>query len=237
MSPVSATSGSSSGTDPLWGAAQATPTQAPAGPATDVPPGGKMGKDEFLKLLVTQLQNQDPMNPSQPEQMASQLAQFSSVEQLTNLNETLTNQSALLTSMIGGIGAGSALGALGRTVVASGHDVMVEKDATSSVSFDLRSPTIKGTLHVLDESGNEVYSQDLGAMSAGRQTVQLDPKDPLDPGHYTYTVDATDAAGGAVGVTTYTAGKIDGVRFDSTGPIFTVGSIEIPMSAVVQIAN
>ena len=53
-------------------------------------PGGKLGKDEFLKLLVAQLTNQDPMNPADGQQMAAQLAQFSSVEQLQSANATLT---------------------------------------------------------------------------------------------------------------------------------------------------
>jgi flagellar basal-body rod modification protein FlgD len=56
--------------------------------------GGKLGKDEFLKLLVAQLQNQDPMNPMAGDQMAAQLAQFSSLEQLQQINATLANQSS-----------------------------------------------------------------------------------------------------------------------------------------------
>lgn len=59
--------------------------------------GGAMGKDEFVKLLVTQMQNQDPMNPMDGKDLAAQLAQFSSVEQLMNINTKLDNFTALLT--------------------------------------------------------------------------------------------------------------------------------------------
>lgn len=59
-------------------------------PVTPTNPNGKMGKDEFLKLLVAQMKNQDPLNPQDGQQMAAQLAQFSSVEQLQNANDTLT---------------------------------------------------------------------------------------------------------------------------------------------------
>jgi flagellar basal-body rod modification protein FlgD len=66
-------------------------TAAPTAGASPTPsnPNGKMGKDEFLKLLVAQLKNQDPLNPADGQQMAAQLAQFSSVEQLQNANDTL----------------------------------------------------------------------------------------------------------------------------------------------------
>ncbi|MDQ2889522.1 MAG: hypothetical protein M3R65_03065 [Gemmatimonadota bacterium] len=59
--------------------------------------GGAMGKDQFVHLLVTQMQNQDPLNPMDGKDLAAQLAQFSSVEQLINANTTLSNIAALLT--------------------------------------------------------------------------------------------------------------------------------------------
>jgi flagellar basal-body rod modification protein FlgD len=59
--------------------------------------GGAMGKDEFVKLLITQMKNQDPMNPMDGKDLAAQLAQFSSVEQLININAKLDGLSTLLT--------------------------------------------------------------------------------------------------------------------------------------------
>jgi flagellar basal-body rod modification protein FlgD len=60
--------------------------------------GGAMGKDQFVQLLVTQMQNQDPMDPMDGKDLAAQLAQFSSVEQLMNINTKLDNFTSLLTS-------------------------------------------------------------------------------------------------------------------------------------------
>lgn len=54
----------------------------------------ELGKEEFLKLLVCQMQNQDPLNPQSDQQFIAQLAQFSSLEQMTNLNSTMSNTSA-----------------------------------------------------------------------------------------------------------------------------------------------
>ena len=72
--------------------------------------GGAMGKDEFVKLLVTQMKNQDPLNPMDGKDLAAQLAQFSSVEQLINANTTLSNIAALLTPTPAPIPANGANG-------------------------------------------------------------------------------------------------------------------------------
>jgi flagellar basal-body rod modification protein FlgD len=77
-------------------------TTPPIGPATPTPTktttkaNDAMGKDEFLKLLVAQMKNQDPLNPMDGQQMAAQLAQFSSVEQLISANDTLAKIRELL---------------------------------------------------------------------------------------------------------------------------------------------
>jgi len=59
--------------------------------------GGAMGKNQFVQLLVTEMKNQDPMNPMDGKDLAAQLAQFSSVEQLMNINTKLDNFTALFT--------------------------------------------------------------------------------------------------------------------------------------------
>ena len=72
-----------------------------------------MGKEEFLKLLVAQLKNQDPLSPTNPEEMASQLAQFSSLEQLINVNALLTEQTASNTAMALALNNSAAVSVLG----------------------------------------------------------------------------------------------------------------------------
>ena len=69
----------------------------------------ELGKDDFLKLLITQLSNQDPTNPMEDTQFIAQMAQFSSLEQMTNMNEAFTRMSSMLTS-------GQAANTLGKTV-------------------------------------------------------------------------------------------------------------------------
>src|SRR5471032_1937324 len=89
-----------------------------AAPAAAAPAGGDMGKDQFMKLLIAQMQNQVPTNPMDGSQMAAQLAQFSSLEQLQEMNTTLTSQSTAQGALLGAIQASSAMNTMGHTVVA-----------------------------------------------------------------------------------------------------------------------
>ena len=79
-------------------------------------PKGALGKDEFLKMLVAQMQNQDPLSPMDGQQMAAQLAQFSSVEQLVTLNETMSSAAAGQASLLESLGGSLTLGAIGKSV-------------------------------------------------------------------------------------------------------------------------
>ena len=78
----------------------ASSTAAAAASAQAAQPGGALGKDAFMKLLIAQMKNQDPMNPMQGDQMAAQLAQFSSLEQMQQMNQTLSSQAAGTSSVI-----------------------------------------------------------------------------------------------------------------------------------------
>src|SRR3954462_6841171 len=140
---------------PVTGPRTSTPTAAAAsGNYTN--PKGVLGKNEFLKLLVAQMKNQDPMNPSSGDQMAAQLAQFSSLEQLQNINSTLETQTSNGAGIIESIQTSAALGTGGKTVVANGDGVEVPAgaDATKiSVHATIPAGGGKATLKILDDSG------------------------------------------------------------------------------------
>ena len=135
----------------------ATPVTGPAEPTTPrtaTPLSDSMGKDDFMKLLVAQLKNQDPLNPMDGKEMAAQLAQFSSVEQMMQLNTTVSAQSAAqdkmvkaldglqtsqteqgnnLASLIEGQMAVSTVGKIG---VTNGNTVFVDRDGGGSITID-----------------------------------------------------------------------------------------------------
>lgn len=198
--------------------------------------GGSMGKEEFLQLLVTQMRNQDPMDPMKGEQFAAQLAQFSSLEQLIGIQDQLKTQGTLAQSLLGGINAQSAMAALGHTVTAQGNQVVVPESGDASVTVNVGGSGGAAKLHVYDASGREVGSRDLGSLSAGRQTVELgSAADHLKAGAYTYKVEVTDAKGVAVPVQTYTVGTVDGVLYGQDGPVLTSGGMKILLGSVVSV--
>src|SRR5256885_14975832 len=93
-------------------------TASSAAAAQPAIPGGAMGKDQFLKLLIAQLRYQDPMSPMQGDQMATQLAQFSSLEQLQQINTNLAGQQTSAGTLLGAVQSSAAINTIGHTVVA-----------------------------------------------------------------------------------------------------------------------
>jgi flagellar basal-body rod modification protein FlgD len=212
----------------------ATAASAPA-----AAPGGAMGKDQFMKLLIAQMQNQDPMNPMQGDQMAAQLAQFSSLEQLQQMNETLSGQAASQGSLLGAIQSTAAINTIGHSILAAGNGLQIGgTNGATSVTADLAGAGATATLHIFDANGKDVGSRALGATSGGRQTFDIgSAADGLPAGNYTYSIDVKDAAGAPVAVTTYVKGRVDGVSSGPTGLVLNIGALAIPYSNVIQVFN
>ena len=226
--PLYNTTGSTSGT----GSSTGGPTGANA-------PGGAMGKDQFMKLLIAQMQNQDPMNPMQGDQMAAQLAQFSSLEQLQQMNTTLASQSSASASLLGAIQTNAAMGTIGHNVLAIGDGVQVGgKTPTQSVTVDVGANAKTAKLNIIDANGKVVGTRDLGAISGGRQTFDLgDAANGLTAGNYTYAIDAQDVDGNAITVNTYMNGRVDGISSGTNGLVLNLGNLQIPYSNVVSVSN
>lgn len=201
--------------------------------------GGAMGKDQFMKLLIAQMQNQDPMNPMQGDQMAAQLAQFSSLEQLQQMNTTLSSQSSASASLLGAIQTNAAMGTIGHSVLAIGDAVQVGGTAaTQSVTVDVGANAKSAKLNILDVNGKVVGTRDLGAISGGRQTFDLgDAVSGVKDGNYTYEIAAQDTDGNAINVATYMNGRVDGIASGTNGLVLNLGNLQIPYANVVAVTN
>jgi flagellar basal-body rod modification protein FlgD len=200
--------------------------------------GGKadlasISKDQFLTLLVAQLKNQDPMSPLEPYEFAAQLAQFTSVEQLQQLNQAMTSQlaSSQTLSLLGQTNLASSL--LGRSVVAEGNQVLVPDSGRAEVQIEVGGSGGQASLRLLDSSGHEVATRDLGLLDPGPQTLVL-PAD-LPAGTFHYEIRVTDAKRAAVSVVTYTTGTVDAVAFKDGQIVLHLGAIEIPLDSVAEI--
>ena len=209
---------------------------ASAAAAETAKPGGAMGKDEFLQLLVAQLKHQDPLNPMNAEEFAAQLAQFSSVEQLIQMNETLAGQEEMNAALVDVMNASSALGIIGQDVLAAGSGVEVTGSGEESVTVGIGGDGWTGVLTLLDQDGQVVGERELGSLGPGRQEIALgEAASGLEPGQYSYRVEVSDAAGETVEVQTFTHVQIDGVRYGPGGPVLISGNLEIPLSDVVEV--
>jgi flagellar basal-body rod modification protein FlgD len=261
----SSTSGTgTSGTSGTGTTGTPTTTEPPKG-AAEPSKGGtsqtksiSMGKDDFLKLLVAQLKNQDPLNPMDGKDSAAQLAQFSSVEQLMTLNETMASQSKssaeLLTAinelkttsaeqndgLMQMIEGQMAIGLVGKTGVTTGNTTFIDRDGKGSLFVDAGTRSGAARVTLTNAKGEAVGTFDIGRLGTGQQAVDLDQFIPADQklpaGKYTYTVEVATDGGSWQAIKTYTTGRITGLKYDKGNPILTIGdSISLPMSQLTQV--
>jgi len=192
--------------------------------------GGSLGKDEFMRLLVTQLQNQDPLEPMDSHEFIAQLAQFSSLEQLQNINDKLDD----LTAQLSG-----AANLIGHEVEALGTIVNVEAGVSDKIYFDLASDATAVFASISNSDGIYVRTMQVGPLSAGRQSLAWDGTDDngnvVPDGKYTVDIQAVDTNGDVVASTSLIKGKVTGATFEDGMTYLLIGDIEIPLGSVIKI--
>jgi flagellar basal-body rod modification protein FlgD len=194
-----------------------------------------LGKDDFLKLLTTQLQNQDPLNPISNEDFIAQTAQFSSLEQLQNMNTVLQQ----LLALSGGNGVTSSAPLLGRTVSVNGSAVPLDGSQPVTLSYQLPAGANTVALQILNSSGTSVRTIPLGSQAAGAHQAAFNGLDDqgrrLTAGSYTYQVVALDQTGRAVPGATTGGGQVTGISMESGQVMLLVGTERVPLTSVVAI--
>ncbi|MGQ0646108.1 MAG: flagellar hook assembly protein FlgD [Gemmatimonadaceae bacterium] len=209
-----------------------------------VGPGGKMGKDEFLRLLTTQLRYQDPLDPMDAKDMAADLAQFSGLEQLLNINEQLEAQQGQYASLVTAINNSVAMNTIGKSVVIDADKVVLAKDAQGVVDGKVMADIVtsgNAKLTLYDKSGKEVGSRSLGYLGTGaRQEFDIgSAAQGVTEGAYSFKITVTDAASGKeVPQQTYTVGKIDGMTIGQDGKaMLMMGPFVLDFASIVEILS
>lgn len=186
----------------------------------------EIGKTEFLQLLVTQLKNQDPLNPMENQEFAVQLAQFSSLEQLMSIN-----------NKVGGTGGsgdfGSLASYLGNEVVLNSDKAHVENHDGGRISVDLNQDAAGLRIDLLNPDGSVAETSSVGAIAKGKHTIQLDNLTTAS-GDYKVRVTATGASGGAFSPQVYTAGIVSGF-IPGADPKLIVNGQEISASDIREV--
>ena len=213
-----------------------TPTSSSAGALSAVNRTNTLGKDAFLKLLVAQLKNQDPQNPADSSQMAAQLAQFSSVEQLTNISKTLDAQSTSQATLIQQVAAGAASGNIGRVVTANSE--LLQLDGSGNESLIITGNGGPATLNIFDATtGATITSRNMGSLTSGTNAIVVGQalKD-LPKGIYKISVTSADTNNPATW-TTAVRGVVTGVATTNNGLQYEVGRLLIPITSVTAITT
>jgi flagellar basal-body rod modification protein FlgD len=217
--------------------AQPTQTTAASGAsATTAASTAALSQDQFLQLLVAQLQNQDPMQPMEGTEFVTQLAQFSQVEQAVAQSQQLTT----LTAQVTGLSNDQTTALVGKTVTISGNSIAFDGSVATPSNVTLGAPASQVTATITDSSGNVVRTLNLGAHGAGAMNVPWDGRNdqgqPVPKGSYSLNVSATDANGQPVSVSQNVTGVVTLVSFDQGYPQLTLASgAQAPVSNLVSV--
>ncbi len=192
-----------------------------------------LGQDDFLTLLVAQLQNQDPLNPSDPTEFTAQLANYSQLEQLFNLNDSMDrlaesqNNSERL----------SALSMIGKEVLVEGSSFQLGED-TAQIGYKVDGTASEIQIHIQDEAGQRVATLHPNELTTGNHFITWQGVDEngehLPPGKYSIVIESKSSAEGeTVGVSPLVRADVTGVDLGDGGAVLITDVGEFSM-AVIQ---
>ena len=202
---------------------------AVAGNSQNVIQENTIGKDDFFKMLLAQIQNQDPLNPIDGTDFATQLAQFSSLERLGNINAQLETMNLYQASL----NNAQSLNLIGREVMARGDVIKVEGESTD-LTYSLSGDAKKVSIKIYDEAGDLVNTLEFGNQKEGRNSVIWDCSG-ISNGNYTFDVSAVDGNGEKISVDTMITGVVTGVAFKNGSAYLSINGQDIAFGDVISV--
>jgi flagellar basal-body rod modification protein FlgD len=199
--------------------------------------GSELDQETFLNLLITQLQNQDPLNPQDSQEFVAQLSQFSSLEQLMTLNEGMDTLYMATSSM----NNASMTQLIGKEVVAYGDEFCYDGEGSVDLIYDATGEASEATINIMDDSGNVVASIDLGSLAEGEGSFTWDGTTTsggtAEEGTYTFEVEAHDTDGDDVTVYTLVQGVVDTMNYETGTPIPEIDGVEIELGDIIRVVE
>lgn len=198
-----------------------------------------LGKDAFLELLITQLKNQNPLEPLDDQQFIAQMTQFSSLEQLQNMNDSLSDSNQWDMVMSQTINNTMATSLIGKEVTASTPAVTINGGEAAPITFDTTEFAADGTITIYDSTGTAVRTLHVSLLPAGDNSISWDGKDDdgnkLSDGSYTFETDlyGTDREG--ITSESYLKGTVTAVKYVQGQAYLEVDGAMIPLSDVTKI--
>ena len=190
-----------------------------------------LGQSDFLNLLVAQMKNQDPLNPSDPTQFTSQLAQYSQLEQLFNLNDSMGN----LTTAQNNSDKLSSISLIGQDVVVEDSNFNLAKSPVQvGYTADGTATSIK--LQISDSTGKNVATLTAKDLTAGSHFLTWNGQDSsgnmLASGTYTLAMDAKNSGGTAATVSSLVRAAVTGIDLSGSEAKIVTGLGEYKVSAI-----
>jgi len=193
-----------------------------------------LGKDDFLKLLLVELQHQDPTEPMDSEKILSQTSQLATLESTQNTNDALEK----LAASLGASQQFSTVAAIGKTADLGSDAISHDEGSTSTFEVYFPKDVEQGTLNITDLEGNSVATIDVNTNTAGVYKFDWDGKNSIgnavDSGIYRVNASYTDPDG-AAHETRLGAYPIESVRFKDGKTLVKVGSSYVPLDSVYEI--
>ena len=196
-----------------------------------------MGKDDFLKLLIAQLSAQDPLDPMGAQDFSAQLAQFSGLEQMTNVNTNLEIMQKLETALQNT----SSVNLIGKTIESYGNTFNHSANTSETISYSLSSDAESIQIDIFDSTGNKVDMVKVGSQTQGKNMATWDGANSqgksLSAGTYTYAVKAENIAGNPIQVDTFSSGLVSDVVFGEDQTYAVVNGKEIPINTIKRVSQ
>ncbi len=201
-----------------------------------------LGRDEFLKLLTIQLKEQNPLQPTDNKEFAAQLAQFSQLEQLTDIRSALEQQiqtNLLLSQSITNVSAASLIG---KNVKAYSNKMEFDGTTPVKLGYTLSADARDVTVEIRDSKGNLVRTlQPKIERKQGDNTLtwngQNDDGTFLPSGNYTFKVEAKGKDDIKLEADPYTYGVVDAVRFKAEGAVLVINGREVALGDITDITE
>ena len=196
---------------------------------------------DFLKMLVAQLTNQDPLSPLEGTEFASQLAQFSSLEELQKMNVGLDGTLEANLVLAQSINNSLATMLIGKTIRADMSTVELGASDSASIQFQLDDAAADVTVDIIDKNGETIRTLTESNLAAGENSIEWNGYDEagnrVAAGDYTVRVTARDSAGQNISATLFFEGRVTGIQYRNGIAVLMVGTREVNLSDVISVSE
>ena len=196
----------------------------------------ELDKEAFLELLVTQLKNQDPLEPLKDREFIAQMTQLSTLEQITNMSESVQkfveSSASLYRAQVSSM--------VGKYAVVKSNILELKNGMTQTQIFKLDEPS-HVILKIYDENGKVVREEDLGNLEAGMQTFLWDGRNSdgvsLPDGKYTFNLYSVESDGNLSEILAMDGGEIEAIQFRDNDVYVMINNNFYPLNSIIEISQ